>query len=269
MTDRILVTSALPYMNGIKHIGNLAGSILPADVYARFQRLRGATCCSSAAPMNTARPPSWPRWRPGCRSPHTAPASTRRRRRSIAGSTSRSTISAARHRRRTMHSPSICSCASRRTASSRNACFNRSGRTPTAASCRTATSSAPVPLRRPAARGDHMRRCGQLLDPVELIAPRSALSGSAALETRETRHLFLLQSKLADQLRALARRQARLGPAGAVAGTRSAGPGAAGSLHHARSGMGRAGAEARLGGQGLLRLVRRTDRLYRADPGMG
>jgi len=41
MTDRILVTSALPYVNGIKHIGNLAGSILPADVYARFQRQRG------------------------------------------------------------------------------------------------------------------------------------------------------------------------------------------------------------------------------------
>ena len=33
MTDRILVTSALPYVNGIKHIGTLAGSILPADVY--------------------------------------------------------------------------------------------------------------------------------------------------------------------------------------------------------------------------------------------
>ena len=45
MTDtgqrRILVTSALPYINGIKHLGNLAGSMLPADVYARFQRLRG------------------------------------------------------------------------------------------------------------------------------------------------------------------------------------------------------------------------------------
>ena len=38
---RILITSALPYINGIKHLGNLAGSQLPADVYARFQRLRG------------------------------------------------------------------------------------------------------------------------------------------------------------------------------------------------------------------------------------
>ena len=41
MTHRILITSALPYVNGIKHLGNFAGSILPADVYARSQRLRG------------------------------------------------------------------------------------------------------------------------------------------------------------------------------------------------------------------------------------
>ena len=38
---RILITSALPYINGIKHLGNLAGSMLPGDVYARFQRSRG------------------------------------------------------------------------------------------------------------------------------------------------------------------------------------------------------------------------------------
>src|SRR5690606_39355708 len=39
--SRILITSALPYINGIKHLGNLAGSMLPADVYARFKRARG------------------------------------------------------------------------------------------------------------------------------------------------------------------------------------------------------------------------------------
>ena len=38
---RILITSALPYINGIKHLGNLAGSMLPADVFARYQRLAG------------------------------------------------------------------------------------------------------------------------------------------------------------------------------------------------------------------------------------
>ena len=39
--SRILITSALPYINGIKHLGNLVGSQLPADVYARYARARG------------------------------------------------------------------------------------------------------------------------------------------------------------------------------------------------------------------------------------
>ncbi len=33
---RIVVTSALPYVNGIKHLGNITGSILPADVFHRY-----------------------------------------------------------------------------------------------------------------------------------------------------------------------------------------------------------------------------------------
>ena len=39
--SKILITSALPYINGVKHLGNLAGSMLPADVYARAMRLIG------------------------------------------------------------------------------------------------------------------------------------------------------------------------------------------------------------------------------------
>ena len=38
---RVLITSALPYINGVKHLGNLVGSQLPADVYARYLRARG------------------------------------------------------------------------------------------------------------------------------------------------------------------------------------------------------------------------------------
>ena len=38
---RILITSALPYINGIKHLGNLVGSQLPADLFARYNRGRG------------------------------------------------------------------------------------------------------------------------------------------------------------------------------------------------------------------------------------
>jgi len=36
-----LITSALPYVHGVPHLGNIIGSVLPADVYARFCRLRG------------------------------------------------------------------------------------------------------------------------------------------------------------------------------------------------------------------------------------
>ena len=36
-----LITSALPYVNNIPHLGNIIGCVLSADVYARFCRLRG------------------------------------------------------------------------------------------------------------------------------------------------------------------------------------------------------------------------------------
>jgi methionyl-tRNA synthetase len=39
--ERILVTSALPYANGPLHIGHIAGAYLPADIYVRYQRLKG------------------------------------------------------------------------------------------------------------------------------------------------------------------------------------------------------------------------------------
>eukprot|EP01016_Furgasonia_blochmanni_P033944 TRINITY_DN3608_c0_g2_i5.p1 TRINITY_DN3608_c0_g2~~TRINITY_DN3608_c0_g2_i5.p1 ORF type:complete len:936 (+),score=230.30 TRINITY_DN3608_c0_g2_i5:105-2810(+) len=37
----ILVTSALPYVNNVPHLGNIIGCVLSADVFARFSRLRG------------------------------------------------------------------------------------------------------------------------------------------------------------------------------------------------------------------------------------
>ena len=37
---RYLITSALPYANGPKHIGHLAGAYLPADIYVRYLRAK-------------------------------------------------------------------------------------------------------------------------------------------------------------------------------------------------------------------------------------
>ena len=41
MTDRILVAVAWPYANGSIHLGQVAGAYLPADIFARYHRLKG------------------------------------------------------------------------------------------------------------------------------------------------------------------------------------------------------------------------------------
>lgn len=42
MCKKVLITAALPYANGPLHFGHIAGAYLPADCYARFQRLKGS-----------------------------------------------------------------------------------------------------------------------------------------------------------------------------------------------------------------------------------
>ncbi len=41
VSNKILVTSALPYVNNVPHLGNLIGSVLSADAFARFMRVDG------------------------------------------------------------------------------------------------------------------------------------------------------------------------------------------------------------------------------------
>jgi methionyl-tRNA synthetase len=51
------------------------------------------------------------------------------------------------------------------------------------------------------ARGDQCENCTRVLDPVDLINPRSAVSGSTDIEIRDSTHLFLKQSEFVPQLR--------------------------------------------------------------------
>ena len=41
MSKRYTITAALPYTNGPLHIGHMAGVYVPADIYARYLRLKG------------------------------------------------------------------------------------------------------------------------------------------------------------------------------------------------------------------------------------
>lgn len=202
MTDRILVTSALPYVNGVKHLGNLAGSILPADVYARFQRLRGRDVLFVCGTDEHGTPAELAALDAGqpiaeyCARQHATQAEIYRRLAisfdhfGRSSSPASHSLTQALFRRleangfieeRTLRQ--IWSHSDNRFLPDRYIAG-------TCPHCRSV-----------AARGDQCDDCGALLDPLELIGPRSALSGSAELETRETRHLFLLQSKLADRLR--------------------------------------------------------------------
>jgi valyl-tRNA synthetase len=37
----VLITSALPYVNNVPHLGNIIGAVLSADVFSRYCRMRG------------------------------------------------------------------------------------------------------------------------------------------------------------------------------------------------------------------------------------
>jgi methionyl-tRNA synthetase len=52
----------------------------------------------------------------------------------------------------------------------------------------------------PDARGDQCDRCGKLLEPTELLNPRSKSTGDTGLELRETEHFFLDLGRLSDVL---------------------------------------------------------------------
>ena len=105
MTDikKTLITSALPYINGIKHLGNLAGSLLPADIHARYRRQTGDDVLSSAQPMSMARRRSLRPPKRAFPSPTTALNSTESRPTFTVDSAFHSIISGAHRRRKTEH----------------------------------------------------------------------------------------------------------------------------------------------------------------------
>jgi methionyl-tRNA synthetase len=199
---RILITSALPYINGIKHLGNLAGSMLPADLYARFERLRKNEVLYICATDE-----------------HGTPAE-------LAAASAGQSVRA------------YCDAqfeVQRRAGEGFDLSFDYFGRSSNAPNARLTQHFADVledqglieereseqvysiddarflPDRYvegtcphcgyEKARGDQCDDCGRVLDPVDLIEPYSTISGSKNLEVRKTRHLFLLQSKMQKRVR--------------------------------------------------------------------
>src|SRR5690348_4736756 len=199
---RVLITSALPYINGVKHLGNVAGSLLPADVFGRFQRAIGREtlliCATdehgSVAELAAAEAGqdvrsycdaqyglqkkagdgfllSWDHFGRSSNpqnhelTQHFARALWQRG--FLELRTTRQVFSIAENRflpdRYVIGTCPHCG-------------YDR-------------------------ARGDQCENCTRVLDPVDLINPRSAISGSSEIEIRDSLHLFLKQSQFVPQLR--------------------------------------------------------------------
>ncbi len=202
-TRRILITSALPYINGIKHLGNLAGSMLPADVYARFQRLRGAevlyVCATDehGTPAELAAQAAGMSVKQYCDEQHDiqrAAGEGFALSYDVFGrSSSPENAALTQHFAHVLEDKGLIE-----ERSSKQVYSVADGRF---LPDRYVEGTCPH-CGFEKARGDQCDNCGRLLDPVDLKDPYSAVSGSREIEIRETRHLFLLQSKMQEEIRA-------------------------------------------------------------------
>ena len=200
---RILITSALPYINGVKHLGNLVGSMLPADVYARFLRLQGEDVLYVCATDEHGTPAELAAIEAGqpvaeyCREQH---AIQKRLGEEFGLSWDVFGRSSSRqnHELTQMFAKLLDENGLIEERSTHQMYSIDDDRF---LPDRYIIGTCPY-CGYERARGDQCENCGNLLDPTELIEPRSAVSGSTNLEVRESKHLFLLQSKLVPQLRA-------------------------------------------------------------------
>ncbi|MEM1363708.1 MAG: methionine--tRNA ligase [Pseudomonadota bacterium] len=198
---RILITSAIPYINGIKHLGNLVGSQLPADLYARYRRARGDEVLFLCATDEHGTPAELAAAKAGkpvaeyCAEMHGVQSELSEGFRLSFDHFGRS--SSPQNIKLTQHFAGLLAEAGLIEEVTEHQVYsNADGRflpdryiEGTCPNCGYEK-----------ARGDQCENCTKQLNPTDLINPRSAISGSTDLEVRETKHLYLRQSSMRDRL---------------------------------------------------------------------
>lgn len=198
---RHLITSAIPYINGIKHLGNLVGSQLPADLYARYLRGRGDEVLFLCATDEHGTPAELAAAKAGkpvdeyCAEMWAVQADLAKGFNLSFNYYGRS--SSDQNRKLTQHFASVLYDNGLIEERMETQMYSHAdGRylpdryiEGTCPNCGFDS-----------ARGDQCDNCTKQLDPVDLIDPRSTISGSTELEMRDTKHLYLLQSKLKDDI---------------------------------------------------------------------
>ncbi|MFV0291710.1 MAG: methionine--tRNA ligase [Paracoccus sp. (in: a-proteobacteria)] len=198
---RHLITSALPYINGIKHLGNLIGSQLPADLYARYLRGRGHEVMFICATDEHGTPAELAAAKTGepvdayCQRMHIEQARLADGFGLSFNHYGRS--SSSQNHRLTQHfAGQLDKAGLIREVSERQVYSIDDDRflpdryiEGTCPNCGYEK-----------ARGDQCENCTKQLDPTDLINPRSTISGSTNLEVRETKHLYLRQSAMRNRI---------------------------------------------------------------------
>ncbi len=199
---RYLITSALPYINGIKHLGNLVGSMLPADVYARFLRQEGEDVLYICGTDEHGTPAEIAALEAGlevgefCRQQYERQADIYQKFGLSFDYFGRTSSEAQReltqdfYRSLDQHGfieereiSQVYSITDERFLPDRYV----EGTCPNCGYEK--------------ARGDQCENCTKMLNPTDLINPRSAVSGSTDVEVRTSRHLFLRLDQLSDEVR--------------------------------------------------------------------
>lgn len=194
---RHLITSAIPYINGIKHLGNLVGSQLPADLYARYLRARGHEvlflCATDehGTPAELAAAKARKPVAEYCAEMHDVQAEIAKGFRLSFDHFGRSS-SPQNHALTQAFAGRLNEMGLIREVVEEQVYSHADGRflpdryiEGTCPNCGFES-----------ARGDQCDNCTKQLDPTDLINPRSAISGATDLEVRETKHLYLRQSEL-------------------------------------------------------------------------
>jgi methionyl-tRNA synthetase len=200
---RHLITSAIPYINGIKHLGNLIGSQLPADLYARYLRGRGHEVLFLCATDEHGTPAELAAAKAGkpvadyCAEMWTVQSDLAARFGLSFDHYGRS--SSPQNRALTQHFAGVL--ADKGLIEERMETQMYSHEDGRYLPDRYIEGTCPN-CGFESARGDQCDNCTKQLDPVDLINPYSTISGSTDLEMRDTKHLYLLQSKLKNDIEA-------------------------------------------------------------------
>ena len=198
---RHLITSAIPYINGVKHLGNLVGSQLPADLFARYQRAKGNEVLFLCATDEHGTPAELAAEKAGkpiadyCDEMHTIQSKLATGFRLSFDHFGRS--SSQQNHKLTQHfAAKLSERGLVKEITEKQVFSNQDQRflpdryiEGTCPNCGFEE-----------ARGDQCDNCTKQLQPNELINPRSTISGSTDLEERETKHLHLRQSLMKEEL---------------------------------------------------------------------